>query len=284
MKQRLSCARRFVARIFRRFVEENFDQISASLAFTTLLSLVPLVAVILGVLSLLPDFTGLFRKFDPYVLRTILPERGADLIIGHVLAFSKKAANVTLVGFAVLVGTVYLLLQTVENAFNHVWGVTGSRPWRRRLRLYSAVLVLWPVAVIGVIAAISYAVTISLGLVHDQRVVHDVLVKLAGLVTAAILLASLYYAVPNTRVVPADACWAGIFSACGFFLMQKCFGFYLAKFPSFKLVYGAFATLPIFLVWLYLSWAIVLIGALIAATLPEFRSGPEKPPEGPPVG
>jgi membrane protein len=244
--------RALAARIFHRFVEENFDQISASLAFTTLLSLVPLVAVVLGIMSLAPSFFGTMEHFDQFIVRVLLPERSAGMIIDYVLQFSQKAANVTVIGFLVLVVTVYLLLMTIERAFNHVWCVVENRAWWRRLRLYAAVLALWPLVVTCVILAISYEVT--------------------GLSVATVFFAGLYYAVPNTRVEPRHALWAGLFAAFGFLLMQKVFEFYLSNFPSFALIYGAFATVPIFLLWLYLSWAIVLLGALLAATLPEFRS------------
>ncbi len=268
---RLSCLRVFIARIGRRFVEENFDQISASLAFTTLLSLVPLVAVVLGIVSALPFFPGMMDQFDQFLIRGLLPERSAGLIIDYVLHFSQNATDVTLLGLSALVVTVYLLLLTIERAFNHVWSVTEKRGWWRRLRLYAAVLALWPLAVACVVVAISYAVTISLGLVDEQAWLRDLTLKATGLFVAALFFAGLYFAVPNTRVAPRDALWAGLFAAGGFLLMQKAFGFYLAHFPSYTLVYGAFATVPIFLVWLYLSWAVVLLGALVASTLPEFR-------------
>ena len=271
MNCRLSCLHVFAARIGRRFVEEKFAQISASLAFTTLLSLVPLVAVVFGIVSALPFFPGMMEQFDQFLIRSLLPERSGGLIIEHVLRFSQNAANVTVVGLSVLLVTVYFLLLTIERAFNDVWSVSESRGWWRRLRLYAAVLALWPLAVTCVVVAISYAVTISLGLVDPQAWLRDLLLKATGLFVAALFFAGLYFAVPNAPVAPRDALWAGLFAAGGFLLMQKAFGFYLAHFPSYTLVYGAFATVPIFLVWLYLSWAIVLLGALVASTLPEFR-------------
>ena len=272
MSQRLSCLRAFVLRIFRRFVEEQFDQISASLAFTTLLSLVPLVAVVLGILSVLPSFLGLVDQFDRFVAHTLLPHRNAGIIIDYVLQFSKNAMDATLIGLSALVATVYVLMRNIERAFNHVWGVTESRVWWKRLCLYVSVLALWPVAVACVVFAISYAVTTSLGWVDEWSWVRNLLFKAMGLSVASMFFGGLYFAVPNARVVASDALWAGLFAALGFMLMQKAFGFYLSLFPTFALVYGAFATVPIFLLWLYLSWAVVLLGALVAVTLPEFRA------------
>ncbi len=267
----LSCSRAFSTRVFRRFVEENFAQISASLAYTTLLSLVPLVAVVLGILSVLPSFLGIVDQFDQFVVRTLLPHRSAGIIVQYVVQFSKNAMDVTLVGLCALVATIYVLLLNIERAFNHVWGVKENRSWWRRLRLYASVLALWPVVVTCVVVAISYAVTTSLGWVDEPSWLRNLLFKVTGVSVAAVFFAGLYFAVPNARVASRDALMAGLFAALGFLLMQKAFGFYLSRFPSFTLVYGAFATVPIFLLWLYLSWAVVLLGALVAVTLPEFR-------------
>ncbi len=263
--------RRFVVRIARRFNDENFDQISASLAFTTLLSLVPLVALILSLLTVLPIFQGLVDQVDQFLVRALLPERSASLITSYIVEFSQKAAKVTLLGLLVLLATAFLLLLTIERAFNHVWSVPEPRPWWQRLRLYVVVLALWPLVVGGVVAATSYAVTSSLGFLDEPPWIGLLLFKVLGLAIAAFFFGGLYHAVPNTRVATSDAAWAGAVAAFGFLLMQKGFELYLTHFPSYTVVYGAFAAVPIFLLWLYLSWAVVLIGALVAATLPEFR-------------
>ena len=260
------CATPFYRREFRS------AQLSASLAFTTLLSLVPLVAVFLGVLSALPVFFEMVERLDYFLLRSLLPERSASMIIQYILEFSQKAANVTLVGLMGLLLTVFFLLLSIERAFNHVWRVENNRSWQKKMGLYAVVLILWPLVVSSVVLASYYALTSSLGLIDDPAWLHSVMFRVAGWSVAAIFFAGLYYAVPNARVAPRDALSAGVFAASGFVLMQKGFGFYLLYFPSLTLVYGAFATLPIFLLWLYCSWAVVLAGALMAALLPEFRS------------
>jgi membrane protein len=263
--------RAFVRSVLRRFIEENFDQLSASLAFTTLLSLVPLVAVFLGVLSVLPVFAEMVERLDYFLLRSLLPERSASMIMQYILEFSQKAANVTLMGLAGLLLTVFFLLLSIERAFNHVWRVDNNRSWRKKLGLYVVVLVLWPLLVSCVVLVGYYALTSSLGLIDDPAWLHGFMFRAVGWSVAAIFFAGLYYAVPNARVAPRDALLAGVFAATGFLLLQKGFGFYLLFFPSLTLVYGAFATLPVFLLWLYCSWAVVLVGALVAALLPESR-------------
>lgn len=272
MRSWIPCLPAFAARILRRFVEENFEQISASLAYTTLLSLVPLVAMVFGVLSLLPGAREVILEFDHFFLRNLLPERSGGLIIQYVLEFSQKAAGITLAGLVGLFVAVMFLLLSIERALNHVWCVGGGRPWWKRLRLCVGVLAVWPFAVVCIGFLIYHAVMTSLGLVEDLPWLRNLFFKAGGLLGAAICFAGLFYAVPNARVAAADAFGAGVFTAACFFLMQKSFAFYVSLFPTFSFVYGAFAVVPIFLLWLYLSWAIVLLGALLAATLPEFRA------------
>ena len=270
MNPQLLCLRRFAVRIVRRFKDENFDQISASLAFATLLSLVPLIALFLSLVSALPVFQGLVAQVDHSLVRHLLPERSGAPIAGYILTFSQKAAQVKTVGLLVLLSTAFLLLLTIERAFNHVWSA-GPRPFWRRVKLYAAVLAFWPLAVGGVVAATSYAVTTSLGFLHEPPWLSRILFKALGLAVAAFFFAGIYHWVPNARVAVRDAAWAGVVAAFGFLSMQKGFELYLQNFPTYTVVYGAFAAVPIFLLWLYLSWAVVLLGALVAATLPEFR-------------
>ncbi|EXI91851.1 MAG: ribonuclease BN/unknown domain fusion protein [Candidatus Accumulibacter sp. BA-94] len=121
--------RRFVGRIARRFVEENFDQISASLAFTTLLSLVPLVAVVLSIVAVVPFFPSMVEQLELFLARSFLPERSAGMIIEHVLQFSRQAIKVTAVGSLVLVATAAMLLLSIERAFNHVCVPSTTSGW-----------------------------------------------------------------------------------------------------------------------------------------------------------
>lgn len=265
--------RRFAKRVATRFVEENFDQISGSLAFTTLLSLVPLIAVVLSIVAAVPFFPSMIEEFDRFLARSLLPERSAGMIITYLLQFSQNAVNVTAVGSLALVATVLMLLLTIERVFNHVWSVSNRRPWWQRLRLFAALIALWPLVIGGVVLATSYAVTTSLGFLDELPWVRRLLLKWLALMIAGLFLGGLYHALPNTQVARRDAAWAGLFAAVGFLLMQKGFELYLSTFPSYAMVYGAVATVPIFLLWLYLSWAVVLLGALVAATLPEFRNG-----------
>lgn len=263
--------RLFGRRIRQRFLEENFDQLSASLAYTTLLSVVPLLAIVLGVLSVLPFYADLVHQLERFLLRALLPEQNAGQIIHYLLMFSHKAAHFTLIGLGGLLVVVLFLLVSIERAFNHIWRVQEDRPWWKKLRLYSVVLVLWPFVVACVVLMSYFAIRSSLGMVDHPEYLRAFAIRGAGLAVAAVFFGGLYFSVPNAPVAARDALGAGLLAASGFLVMQKGFELYLQHFPSLTLVYGAFATVPIFLVWLYLSWAVVLMGALVAAELPGLR-------------
>ena len=267
----LSRAQFFSGRVLRRFAEEGFAQLSASLAYSTLLSLVPLIALAFGVFSYLPGLDGYVQELDRFIIRNLLPERSGGMIVDYVIEFSQKAAGVTLFGVFGLLVSVLFLLFSMEQAFNHVWRVEVPRPWWRRLVLCVVVVVMWPFVVVAVGFVTYQAVTVSLGVVGGPDWVRSAAFKLGGLSAAALCIAGMYCSLPNAPVRFADALWAGVAAALGFGLMQKTFALYIAKVPTFALVYGAFAVVPIFLLWLYLSWAVVLAGALVAATLPECR-------------
>ncbi|MCK6406492.1 MAG: YihY family inner membrane protein [Rhodocyclaceae bacterium] len=258
-------------RASHRFIVDDFHQLSASLAFTTLLSLVPLAALVLAFVSAFPQFASSVDHVDKMLVSHLLPPGSGGLIAGKILQFSRRAADVSWVGVGMLVITAFLLLNTIERAFNHAWQVKVPRPLWQRIPLYMIVIVVWPLLVGGVLAGISYAVTTSLGLVGQLGWLRATMLKIVSLFVLMVFFAFIYRAVPNSEVRWRAAGIAGAFAAIGFVLLQKAFELYLSYFPSYKAIYGAFAVVPLFLLWVYLSWAVVLFGALIAALLPEFE-------------
>lgn len=244
-------------------------QTAAALAFTTLLALVPLVALVASVGSAIPFFDLLIKRLDTLVLGGLLPQGSASVIGGYIGKFTVKARSLTIPGIVMLGVTAFLLLHTIEQSFNHLWQVK-PRPFLQRLRLYAFVMAVWPFLLGGLAALISYAVTISLGFVQESSWVRQAVFKAMSIGLLGLFFAFLYYAVPNVKVGKVSACLGGTFATLAFALMQRAFEWYLASFAGFKSIYGAFAAVPIFLVWLQLSWALVLLGGLIAASF--FRS------------
>ena len=258
----------FPLAVAARFREEHFAQAAASLAYTTLLSLVPLTAMVLAIVAVFPIFSGVVEQVDNFLVANLMPGKTGTVVAKYVTNFSLKAGRLTSVGFALLAFTAFLLLANLEQTFNRVWRVSTPRPFAARLQLYVTVLLLGPLVLGSVFGAISFAVTESLGLINEPPWLRQVLFKLTSLFVLGEFLTFLYRAVPNAYVERRNALVGGVAAALAFSLMQRGFEVYLANFPSYTLIYGAFAAVPIFLLWLYLSWVVILIGALIVATLP----------------
>lgn len=252
--------------ILRRFLDENMLQTSAALAFTTLLALVPLVAVVLAVAELIPYFDLLLGRLTGILRETLLPSGAAGTIAGGIGRFSTRAQQLTVVGLVLLAVTAFLLMQTIERAFNHLWQVE-PRPFIARLGLYAFVMIVWPFILGAVALASSFALSASLGLLDDLPWARSMLPHALSSLLLGVFFAFLYYAVPNARVSGRAALLGGAFASISIAAMQRLFELYMATSGIFRSIYGAFAAIPIFLVWLYLSWAIVLFGGLLAARL-----------------
>jgi membrane protein len=157
---------------------------------------------------------------------------------------------------------------TIEHTFNAIWAVRESRPLLRRIATHMLALSLGPVLFGSSLVATTFIASASFGLVQEPFWPKADLLKAVTFAFMAAIFALVYWAVPNRRIVPWHAACGGLLAALGFSLMQRLFGLYVAKLPTYTLIYGAFAAIPIFLLWLYLSWAVILIGALVVAELP----------------
>lgn len=239
----------------------------ASLAFTTLLALVPLVTVSLSILSALPWFDGLVGRLDNFFVDVLLPSRSGKTIAAYVTSFAHKSRKLTGMGLVLLGLTSFFLLHTIERVFNHLWGAKRPRHWLRRVRLYSTVIVLGPLLLAIFAGLLSYAVTVSLGFFDESAWVHREVLKAASLILLGGFFVFLYYSIPNASVQLHHAVKGALLAVFLFALMQHGFELYLTKFASYSAVYGSLAALPIFLVWLYLSWGVIMVGGLLVATL-----------------
>lgn len=249
--------------IIRRFRTENMFQTSAALAFTTLLALVPLVAIVVALAGSLPYLDLLISRLDFLFREALLPTGTSSTILGGIERFSKRAQTLTAVGIGFLGLTAFLLINTIERTFNHLWQVK-PRPWLARIRLYAFVMLVWPFVLGAVVGVMSYAVTTSLGWFDEPLWFRRAALKTVALLLLGLFFSFLYYAVPNATVSRRAAALGGVFSMLGFAFMQKVFELYLVSSAMLNSIYGAF---PVFLVWLHFSWAVVLLGGLVAATV-----------------
>ena len=259
---------RYVLYLFKRAREDQLAQVAGSLTFTTLLSLVPFLTIALGIFAAFPMFDEMRDALEEFLLDNVLPEQASDAVMTHVGAFAQKATGLTMAGVFALGVTAILLLQTIDRALNAIWRVPRPRPLAQRVLVYWTVVTLGPVLIGGGLVLTSLAVSLSLGFLPGSQWFAQLLLGVVPLLLTALAFAILYVAVPNRDVQWRHAAIGGVAAALGFEAMKNLFGLYVASFPSYQLIYGAFAAIPIFLLWIYMSWLVTLGGGLIAATWP----------------
>ncbi len=258
--------------VARRLYDDRCLQIASSLTFTTLLSIVPFITVALTVISAFPLFRTMNGTLQNFVLQNMVPE-SAVTITAYTEQFTANAAKLTAVGLAILAVTAIVLLLTIERAFNDIWRISHARPVFQRVLVYSTLLTIGPVLIGASLSLTSWLVSFSLGFVSDIPGAGVSLLKTVPVVLTSLALALLYLTMPKRRVALQDALFGGLLGGLAFEVMKRGFAFYVTQFPTYKLVYGAFASVPIFLLWIYLSWLVVLFGAVVVAALPEWREG-----------
>ena len=276
-RRRAKVNRRRGISILQRFFSENMMQTSAALAFTTLMALVTLVTLLLALADALPYMGQLLSRLDVMVQGVLLPTVAGGTIVANIGRFSHKAQQLTHLGLAVLGVTAFLLLHTIEKSFNHVWQV-NPRPFLARLRLYVFVMAVWPFILGGIAALVSLAVSTSLGFFQELQPFRHFVFKGTAWLLLCLFFTFLYYAVPNAPVGGRAALIGGIVASLGFAAMQRLFELFLVSSSFLKSIYGAFAAIPIFLVWLHMSWALVLFAGLLVVLLSRQWSGRKAEP------
>jgi len=259
---------RLVRNVVRRFGAEHYAQTAAALSFATLLGLVPMVVVGAALLEWLPFGVKLSAVLERFLLDTLLPEKAGQVIAKHLAAFAQRAERVTWIGLAFLTVTALMQMLTIERSFAAIWKVKKPRPLVKRVGLHLLTLLLGPLAFGSALASTTYLATVSFGWVAEARWMRLLFSEALPPFFLALLFGLLYWALPNRTVSRWHAAFSGILTALAFVGMQRLFALYIVKLPTYALIYGAFAALPIFLLWLYLSWTVILIGALITAELP----------------
>lgn len=253
--------------VVRRVREERLPQVAGSLTFTTVLSVVPLLAASFALFMRVPAFREAGRTLQAQLLQGVLPESIARPVLRYLQQFAANTGGLTLVGFLFVVVSALALLLTVENVLNRIWQVKRDRPLHRRLALFLLILVAGPPALGASLWATSWALGASAGLLRGLPDWGHYLLELGPVLLGTAGLACLYYFVPNTQVRRRDALAGGLLASIGFELGKRGFAAWLLKVNTYKTVYGAFATVPVFLLWVYLSWLITLGAALAAASL-----------------
>ena len=250
-----------------RFQRDRCLALAASLSYATLLAMVPLLALALGILTGFPGFEDIHARIQGFVLRNLVPQAGAA-VTSALTSFVENAGKATGVGILGLAFTSIMLLSTINSAFNQIWRVERERPvlWR--------VLVYWTIISLGPIlfgTALSLSGTVYSEIAGD-RTLRELASWTVPFAIETVAFCLLYAITPNRPVRWRHALIAGALAALLFEFLKVGYAAYLGEFPTYQSIYGALSAIPIFLVWMYLCWAVTLLGAEFAAALPEWQS------------
>lgn len=264
--------RGFVALVAQRFARHEAPQNAAALTYTSLLSLVPLMTVTLAVFSAFPVADRVNEMIQDFVFENFVPA-SSEVLQQYLSEFSSKAARLTGAGAVFLVIVALLMMGNIDRALNAIWEVRAKRRLATKFLIYWAVLSLGPVLIGASVLVTSYIISLPVLAGAASTGVGRSLLGLTPVAASAVAFTMMYLVVPNRRVRTVHALAGGIFAAILFEGAKRGFGLYITQFPTYEAIYGALASIPIFLVWLYLSWIVVLLGAEVTHCLGIYRWG-----------
>jgi membrane protein len=255
----------------RRFLADRCMQVAAALSFTSVLSLVPFLAISLSFISAFSQFSELRGDAELFLTKNLLPQAG-EAAVEQFRSFIGQTQKLTGFGIVGVAATAIMLLATINHAFDTIWRVQRPRPLLIRLLAYWAIITLAPLLIGAALSA--SGILIAAG----QRVGGDIFKTSVAWVTPgmpflleAVAFALLYMVAPNRSVRFTDALVGAVVAATIFEIVKYVFALYLLYFPAYEAIYGAVAAIPIFLLWIYCCWGTVLMGAEVTASLPEAR-------------
>lgn len=255
--------------MLKRIQEDRLKVTAGYLAYITLLSLVPMLAVVFAMISAFPMFAELRDTIQHFIFSNFLPTAG-DIVEENLQSFIDNASRTTAVGVAALTVTAMLLISAIDQNFNHIWRVTKKRRMSVAFATYWMILTLGPIFVGASLALTSYVTSIKL-FQDDVLGIGTQLLSFLPFILSIVMFVVFYMVVPNMRVRFTHAIVGALIAGTLFEIAKKAFAFYIVQFPSYEAIYGALATVPIVFVWVYLSWMIALLGAEITAGLGEYE-------------
>jgi len=270
LRERLQAFSRFV---WRRFVEDNCFETAAVLAYGTLFALVPLSAAVFGIVSAFPLFEQWNDTLSDWLFTHFVPE-AARAVEGYLRQFADSATRLTTVGVLVLLFSALLIMKSVEDVFNRIWRVTTPRPGGARFLVYWTALTLGPLLIVASLALSSWVLSLPWATESGMSAVAERTLRALPLFVELVGFTLAYTLIPNRPVAWRHAFIGGVLATLMFELAKAAMGWYLGQVRSYEQIYGAIALLPIFLIWIYVSWAVVLLGASIVASLSAFRFQP----------
>jgi membrane protein len=256
-----------------RFREDRLGLTASSLTFTTTIALVPFITVALAIFTAFPMFAKFQDVLQKWLIESLVPDNIARQVLGYLNQFSGKASKLGVAGLAVLLSTALALIFTIDRTLNSIWRVRTKRPFGQRVLIYWAALTLGPLVLGASLSMTSYALSASKGVVGSMPGGVSLLLELLQFVMVGGGMAAMFRYVPNTQVRWGHAWMGGLFVSACMEVAKKLLALYLSSVPTYSVVYGAFATVPILLVWIYVAWTIVLLGAALTAYVPSLLAG-----------
>ena len=268
---------RFLAYVARSYWHHEGAKGAAYLTFTSLFAVVPVMTVTYAILALIPQLKGVGLEIQQYMFRHFVPSSSHQLE-QYFAGFAEQAANLTGIGLVMLVVTSVMMLRHIEAAFNRIWHVTESRKGMSGLLMYWAFLSIGPL-LMGVAFAIpSYAASQTfLSNLTGETYGSELFVRVLPLIMSACAFSLAYVAIPNTVVPLRHGVAGGVLAALCFEAARRLLASFVGHFPSYQLIYGAFAAVPLFLLWIYISWSILLLGAEFVQALTNYRVSLRRP-------
>jgi len=255
----------------RRLNEEKLPQVAGSLTFTTTLALVPLLTIVLAIFTTFPIFSNFRTALDNYFVQSLMPRTISNTVFSNLTQFASKAKSLSAVGAVALLFTSSAMMGMIERVFNQIWRVRQPRPLLQRVMVYWALVTLGPILFGLSLTVTSQLFLATSGLADVAPFVSALFYTVVSVALTTGAYTLLYTAVPNRYVDWRDAVWGALVAALAFEIAKRGFGVFIRQFPTYTLIYGALAALPLFLVWIYLSWMITLVGAVLAAALPVIK-------------
>ena len=267
IRRRLIHLLRFCYRLGRRFVADQCIQRASALAYASLLAIVPLVALGMSVFTTFHAFDAAAEKIRDMLLTNLLPT-SQQVVQSYLGGVADKATALSVFGIIGLLVTSTALLNTVEEAFNHVWRITRARPLFSKFIAFWATLTLAPVMIGASITITSYFTALPIiSQVSAGAALFDKVPFVLPWLMSSLALATLYMVLPNTRVPFRFAIAGGLVAGALFEMSKLGFAFYVTHLANYEKLYGALGTLPVFLIWLYLVWVVVLVGSEVTFCL-----------------
>jgi membrane protein len=281
-RERRDRLRAFGHFLWRRFRDDNCFETAGALSYTTLFAIVPLLSAVLAMISLFPAFAALRGTLSNFIFRNFVPGAG-ETVQGYLLEFADNASKLTVLGILVLLVSALLMMASIEDRLNRIWRVPVPRKGSSRFLMYWAALTLGPLLIVLAVAASSWVFAQPFLKGAGQVGVFGLnVIKVMPFASTWAGLALMYALIPNRRVRWRDALFGALVAALLFELARTLFTLYVSSIANYNEVYGALAAIPIFLIWVFVSWVIVLLGATLTAALTafEYRPDDELLPEG----